>query len=157
MNKNMVQLTCEPAGSCLTMNLHVVIPLSKQGRWEKKLCMVILMEQSASLPAVMSISGKTRIFLNSQRPRLTEHFRHQATGGAALRFRSVIMEMQPSKFQAKLFFSPLRRSTSLFCPFCKQVVRENLGKQQLQREPIRVVSSRSYEGHILEDRACRRI
>lgn len=118
------------------------------GEGEKKHCIVILMEQSASLPAVMSISGKTHIFLNPQRPRLKEHFRHQATGGAALRFRSVVMEMQLLKFQAKLFlFSPLPHLTSLFCPFCKQVVRDELGKQQLQREPIEFVSSRC---HILE-------
>lgn len=76
------------------------------GKGEKKHCIVILMEQSASLPAVMSISGKTRIFLNPQRPWLKEHFHHQATGGAALSFRSVVMEMQLFKFQAKfLFFS----------------------------------------------------
>lgn len=94
------------------------------GEGEKKHCIVILMEQSASLPAVMSISGKTHIFLNPQRPRLKELFRHQATGGAAL-----------------------QHLTSLFCPFCKQVVRDELGKQQLQREPIQFVSSRC---HILE-------
>lgn len=111
----------------------------------KKHCIVILMEQSASLPAVMSISGKTRIFLNPQRPWLKEHFHHQATGGAALSFRSVVMEMQLFKFQANFFFSPLQHLTSLFCSFCKQVVRDELGKQQLQREPIQVVSSRSYE------------
>lgn len=126
------------------MTLHVVIALSKGGRGEKKHCIVILMERSASLPAVMSISGKTRIFLNPQRPRLKEHFCHQATGGAALRFRSVVMEMQPFKFQAKLFFFS-SSALDLFCPFCKQVVRDELGKQQLQREPIQVVSSRSYE------------